>query len=64
MIWLIARKEFLLNLMNFRFIAGFILCFVLSVLSAWILTQDYAERVTEYSDEVQKHRKELEDARV
>ena len=64
MMWIIVRKEFLLNLVNFRFIAGFILCFMLSVLSAWILTQDYADRMAEYSDAVQRHRQELEDARV
>jgi len=64
MIWIIARKEFLLNLVNFRFIAGFILCFILSVLSAWILTQDYAERIEEYSSDVQRHREQLEKAKV
>ena len=64
MIWLIAKKEFLLNLTNFRFIAGFILCFILSVLSAWILTQDYAERLSEYSSDVQRHREQLENAKV
>jgi ABC-type transport system involved in multi-copper enzyme maturation permease subunit len=63
-IWLIAKKEFLLNLVNFRFIAGFILCFILSVLSAWILTQDYAERMSEYSDNVQKHKDDLENSKV
>lgn len=64
MIWIIVKKEFLLNLVNFRFIAGFILCFMLSVLSAWILTQDYAERLAEYSNDVQEHREKLENARV
>ena len=64
MIWLIAKKEFFLNLVNFRFMAGFILCFMLSVLSAWILTQDYAERVAEYSGDVQRHREQLEDSKV
>ena len=64
MLWLIAKKEFLLNLVNFRFIAGFILCFILSVLSAWILTQDYAERMAEYSGAVQKHKDDLEKAKV
>jgi len=64
MIWIIVRKEFLLNLVNFRFIAGFILCFVLSALSAWILTQDYAERITEYSGAVQEHRENLENVKI
>lgn len=64
MIWLIAKKEFLLNLVNFRFIAGFVLCFILSVLSAWILTQDYAERIKEYSDNVQKHKDDLGNSKV
>jgi ABC-type transport system involved in multi-copper enzyme maturation permease subunit len=64
MVWIIVRKEFLSNLVNFRFIAGFILCFMLSVLSAWILTQDYAERVAEYSDSVQRHKEDLYNARV
>jgi ABC-type transport system involved in multi-copper enzyme maturation permease subunit len=64
MLWIIVKKEFLLNLVNFRFIAGFILCFMLSVLSAWILTQDYAERIAEYSSDVQRHREQLENAKV
>lgn len=64
MIWIIVRKEFLLNLVNFRFIAGFVLCFILSVLSAWILTQDYAERIAEYSDAVQEHKERLKNAKV
>jgi ABC-type transport system involved in multi-copper enzyme maturation permease subunit len=64
MIWTIVRKEFLLNLVNFRFIAGFILCSILSVLSAWILTQDYAERIAEYSDAVQEYRERLENVKV
>jgi len=64
MIWIVVRKEFLLNLVNFRFIAGFILCFILSALTAWILTQDYAGRIREYSDLVQKHKEELANVKV
>lgn len=64
MIWVIAKKEFLLNLMNFRFIVGFILCFALSVLSAWILTQDYAEQMEERSGAVQEHREKLENVKI
>lgn len=64
MVWIIIRKEFLLNLVNFRFIAGFILCFVLSGVSALILTQDYAEQIKEYSDSVQKHMADLKNAKV
>jgi len=64
MIWIIVRKEFLLNLVNFRFIAGFVLCFVLSLLSAWILTQDYADRTAEYSGAVQEHRERLENVKI
>lgn len=64
MIWIIAKKEFLLNLVNFRFIAGFILCFILSVLSVWIPMRDYAGCMEEYGNAVKKHREDLDNARV
>jgi ABC-type transport system involved in multi-copper enzyme maturation permease subunit len=62
--WTIAKKEFLSNLLNFRFVAGFILCFLLATLSAWIVTADYAERIADYSDAVKKHKEQLENAKV
>ena len=64
MYWTIAKKEFLSNLLNFRFVAGFILCFLLATLSAWIVTADYAERIADYSDAVKKHKEQLENAKV
>lgn len=62
--WIIAKKEFLSNLLNFRFIAGFILCFLLTVLSAWIVTEDYAFLIADYSERKEKHKEELENAKV
>ena len=62
--WTIAKKEFLSNLLNFRFVAGFVLCFLLATFSAWIVTADYAERIADYSDAVKKHKEQLENAKV
>jgi len=49
--WLIAKKEFLLNLLSFRFATGFILCLILIPLSVHISIQHYEERHSIYSRE-------------
>ncbi len=49
--WLIAKKEFLLNLLSFRFATGFILCVILIPLSVHISIKHYEERRSIYSSE-------------
>jgi len=45
MIWKIAKKEFLLNLMTFKFAVGTIVCVVLMAVFMPILAKDYEERL-------------------
>ena len=49
--WLIAKKEFLLNLLSFRFATGFILCVILIPLSVHISIKNYEERRSIYLKE-------------
>ena len=44
MIWKIAKKEFLLNLMTFKFAVGTIVCVVLTAVFMPILAKDYQRR--------------------
>lgn len=48
MIWTIAKREFLLNLITLRFLIGFTLCLVLIVSSTYILVDDYTARLKAY----------------
>jgi len=52
MIWKIARKEFLLNLMTFKFAVGTILCVVLIAVFVPVLADDYQQRLQRYSQQV------------
>ena len=47
MIWKIAKKELLLNLMTFKFAVGAIVCIVLMAVFMLILVSDYQERLKE-----------------
>jgi len=64
MLWLIIRREFVSNILTFRFMVGFILCLLLFVSSAYVLTKDYEQRLANYSDLVTKHRDELAKVKV
>lgn len=55
MIWTIARREFLSNIITLRFLIGFVLCSVLIVSSTYILIDDYATRLKIYDDLVITH---------
>ena len=48
----IAQKEFLSNILSLRFLVAFLLAFILMVLSAYVLTSDYAHQVEDYSARV------------
>ena len=52
MIWKIARKEFLLNIMTFKFAVGTTLCIVLIAVFVPILAGDYQQRLQKYSQQV------------
>jgi len=64
MIWIIARKQLLTNLLTFKFAVGFILCLVLFSLSAVILTRDYEERLANFNSASSRHMARLQQARV
>jgi len=52
MIWKIAAKEFLLNLMTFKFVVGTVLCVVLVVIFVPVLAEDYRQRLQQYDERV------------
>ncbi len=60
MIKKIAKHRFLSNIYTFRFIVSIILCEILFVSSAVILTQDYSDRLTQYNSDITDHEKELD----
>ena len=64
MIRTIAKKEFLSNLMTFRFLVGFLLCEVLVVSSGYVLSADHERRFAEYVEAAKTHRNELNTVRV
>ena len=64
MIWKIAKKEFLLNLMTFRFAVGTALCVGLVALFTFVLVGDYHQRLESYSRAVAKNADELRQVRV
>jgi ABC-type transport system involved in multi-copper enzyme maturation permease subunit len=59
MIWKIAKKEFLLNLMTFKFAVGTILSMVLMAVFVPILAKAYQERLKTYDQNVAYNEGEL-----
>ena len=59
MIWKIAKKEFLLNLMTFKFAVGTILSMVLMAVFVPILAKAYQERIKVYDENVAYNEGEL-----
>ena len=51
MIWLIAKKDFLLNLLSVRFIIGFVLCLVIIPFTMIVSVDDYQNQVRIYEIE-------------
>ncbi|GAF79334.1 unnamed protein product, partial [marine sediment metagenome] len=64
MIWKIAQKEFLLNLMTFKFTVGTILCVVLMSVFMPVLVNDYQLRLQEYNENVTDTQADLRTAKV
>jgi ABC-type transport system involved in multi-copper enzyme maturation permease subunit len=63
-IWRIAKKEFLLNLMTFKFAAGTVLCVVLMAVFTPVLVNDYQQRLKDYNANVSATQAELQKAKV
>ena len=59
MIWKIAKKEFLLNLMTFKFAVGTTLCVLLMAVFMPILGKAYQERLKVYNENIAYNEAEL-----
>ncbi len=59
MIWRIAKKEFLLNIMTFKFAVGTTLCVVLMIVFVPILGKAYQERLKVYNENIAYNGREL-----
>jgi len=59
MIWRIAKKEFLLNLITFKFAVGTILCVILVSVFVPVLAKDYQQRLEEYNENVAANEAEI-----
>jgi len=64
MIWKIAKKEFLLSLMTFKFVIGAVVCIVLTGVFVPILARDYQQRLKTYHGNVAREESELRKVKV
>jgi ABC-type transport system involved in multi-copper enzyme maturation permease subunit len=64
MIWRIARKDFLLNLMTFKFAAGTAVCVVLMAVFMPVLVSDYQQRRKDHDENVAANEAELHKVKV
>ncbi len=64
MIWKIAKKEFLLNLMTFKFAVGMILSVVLMSVFMPVLVSDYWQSLKDYNESVAANEAELRKVKV
>ncbi len=64
MIWRIAKKEFLLNVMTFKFAVATVACVVLTAVFTPILAKDYEQRLRTYRDNVARNEAELQRVKV
>ncbi|MBE9469597.1 MAG: ABC transporter permease subunit [Bacteroidetes bacterium] len=64
MAWLIAKKDFLLNLISTRFIIAFLLCLFLIPFTVIVNVNDYQNRLRVYQVEKAKAEKEFKQTRV
>lgn len=64
MIWKIAKKEILMNLMTFKFAVGTIVCVVLTAVFVPILAKDYQQRLKNYNTNVAANEEELGKVKV
>ncbi|MBT4412394.1 MAG: ABC transporter permease [Bacteroidetes bacterium] len=64
MIWHIAKKDFLLNLISARFIVGTVLCLLIIPFTILINLDDYGTRLDEYHIKTVEAKNQLEQTRV
>jgi ABC-type transport system involved in multi-copper enzyme maturation permease subunit len=64
MTWTITKKDFLLNLMTFKFAVGTIVCVVLTAVFMPVLVNDYQLRLQEYNENVTNTQADLRTAKV
>ncbi len=64
MLWIITKKQLLINVLSYRFVVGFILCQVLFVLATLILVNDYEERVKGYGEAVSREEERIGKVKV
>lgn len=64
MIWLIAKKDFLLNLLSVRFIIGFVLCLLVIPFTVIVSVDNYQNQVRAYKIEQAQADKEMKECRV
>ena len=64
MIWLIAKKDFLLNLLSVRFVIGFVLCLPVIPFTVIVGVEDYQNRVRVCKIEQEAADKEMKEQRV
>ncbi len=64
MIWTIAKKDFLLNLMTLKFGVGTVLCVVLIAVFTYVLLGDYQQRLENYNEALVKESDEFREVRV
>ena len=64
MIWKIAKKEFLLNVMTFKFAVGTTLCVLLTAVFVPILAKAYQERLKVYNENTAYNQRELGNVKV
>jgi ABC-type transport system involved in multi-copper enzyme maturation permease subunit len=64
MVWKIARKDFLLNVMTFKFAVATAACVVLAAVFTPILAKEYEQRLGAYRDNVARNAAELRKVKV
>ena len=64
MIWKIAKKEFLLNLMTFKFAVGAVACVFLTAVFMPVLAADYQQRLETYNRNIADNEAELREVKV
>ena len=64
MLGTIVAKEFLSNILTFRFSIGFLVCLLLIVANGYVLTQDYADRLESYRTAIREYEEEMSKIKV
>lgn len=64
MIWLIAKKDFLLNLLSVRFVIGFMLCLLVIPFTMVVSVDGYLNQVRVYKVEQKKADEDVKSSRV